>query len=63
MLSIPLGAGLMSSFLFCIIKNDTCYTLRIVTMILRKTFYAALIHDFMRGSVQHKIDLLESEDL
>ena len=43
---------------FCIINNnDTCYTLRIVTMILRKVFYAAQIHDCLSGSVQLKTDL------
>lgn len=42
---------------FCIINNnDTCYTLRIVTIILQKVFYAALIHDCLRGSVRHKTD-------
>ena len=28
-------------------------------MILRKVFYAALIHDCLRGSVQHKTDFKE----
>lgn len=43
--------------LFCIIKNDTFYTLRFVTIILRKVFYAAQIHDCLSGSVQLKTDL------
>lgn len=46
-----------TSPLFCIkIKNDTLLHVANYYLILRKVFYAALIHDCLSGSVQHKTD-------